>query len=306
MAQPRLKMRLGDLLVQEQIISDDQLQLALQQQRQTGRKLGTTLIDLGFISEVQLLTFLARQLDVPFFDLNNLTIDVSAVALLPEVQARRYRALAVNLSDDKVTVVMSDPADLSALDAIAALLSPRELVLAVAREGQLLEYFDRLYRRTREIENFAVQLHEEHQETGFELGAGSLNAATDEGRRRWPSCCAPCSRTRYRWGLRHPYRTGREGAAHSPAYRRRAAREHPQRGAHRPGAGAAPQAGGRARHLREASAPGWPFQHEGARPRRGCADVHHAGAVRRVRGDAAAGSILRHLVARRDRDAPPS
>jgi MSHA biogenesis protein MshE len=174
-------MRLGDLLVQEQIISDDQLQLALQQQRQTGRKLGTTLIDLGFISEVQLLTFLARQLDVPFFDLNNLTIDVSAVALLPEVQARRYRALAVNLSDDKVTVVMSDPADLSALDAIAALLSPRELVLAVAREGQLLEYFDRLYRRTREIENFAVQLHEEHQETGFELGAGSLNAATDEG-----------------------------------------------------------------------------------------------------------------------------
>ena len=68
MAQPRLKMRLGDLLVQEQIISDDQLQLALQQQRQTGRKLGTTLIDLGFISEVQLLTFLARQLDVPFFD----------------------------------------------------------------------------------------------------------------------------------------------------------------------------------------------------------------------------------------------
>ena len=181
MAQPRLKMRLGDLLVQEQIISDDQLQLALQQQRQTGRKLGTTLIDLGFISEVQLLTFLARQLDVPFFDLNNLTIDVSAVALLPEVQARRYRALAVNLTDDKVTVVMSDPADLSALDAIAALLSPRELVLAVAREGQLLEYFDRLYRRTREIENFAVQLHEEHQETGFELGTGGLNAGTDEG-----------------------------------------------------------------------------------------------------------------------------
>ncbi|NEX89547.1 type II/IV secretion system protein [Aeromonas rivipollensis] len=180
MAQPRLKMRLGDLLVQEQIISDDQLQLALQQQRQTGRKLGTTLIDLGFISEVQLLQFLARQLDVPFFDLNNLTIDASAVTLLPEVQARRYRALAVNLSDDKVTVAMSDPADLSALDAIAALLSPREMVLAVAREGQLLEYFDRLYRRTREIESFAEQLHEEYQDASFELGSSNLGAG-DEG-----------------------------------------------------------------------------------------------------------------------------
>lgn len=180
MAQPRLKMRLGDLLVQEQIISDDQLQLALQQQRQTGRKLGTTLIDLGFISEVQLLEFLARQLDVPFFDLNNLTIDAAAVPLLPEVQARRYRALAVNLTDDKVTVAMSDPADLSALDAIAALLSPRIMVLAVAREGQLLEYFDRLYRRTREIESFAEQLQEEYQDSGFELGSSNLGA-NDEG-----------------------------------------------------------------------------------------------------------------------------
>lgn len=180
MAQPRLKMRLGDLLVQEQIISDDQLQLALQQQRQTGRKLGTTLIDLGFISEVQLLQFLARQLDVPFFDLNNLTIDADAVPLLPEVQARRYRALAVNLTDDKVTVAMSDPADLSALDAIAALLSPRIMVLAVAREGQLLEYFDRLYRRTREIESFAEQLQEEYQDSGFELGSSNLGA-NDEG-----------------------------------------------------------------------------------------------------------------------------
>ncbi|WP_421208887.1 MSHA fimbrial ATPase MshE [Aeromonas sp. 602396] len=180
MAQPRLKMRLGDLLVQEQIISDDQLQLALQQQRQTGRKLGTTLIDLGFISEVQLLQFLARQLDVPFFDLNNLTIDAAAVPLLPEVQARRYRALAVNLTDNKVTVAMSDPADLSALDAIAALLSPREMVLAVAREGQLLDYFDRLYRRTREIESFAEQLQEEYQDSGFELGSGNLGAS-DEG-----------------------------------------------------------------------------------------------------------------------------
>lgn len=177
MAQPRLKMRLGDLLVQEQIVSDDQLQLALQQQRQTGRKLGATLIELGFISEVQLLQFLARQLEVPFFDLNTLTIDVAAVQLLPEVQARRYRALAVNRSDDVVTVAMSDPADLSALDAVAALLAPRQMALAVAREGQLLDYFDRLYRRTREIESFAEQLREEYQEADFELGGNNLEGS---------------------------------------------------------------------------------------------------------------------------------
>ena len=54
----------GDLLVAEQIISDDLLQLALQQQRQSGRKLGATLVDMGFLSEEQLLQFLAQQLDV--------------------------------------------------------------------------------------------------------------------------------------------------------------------------------------------------------------------------------------------------
>jgi len=182
MAQPRLKMRLGDLLVAESIISDDQLQMALQQQRQTGRKLGTTLVDLGFIGEEQLLKFLAQQLNVPFFDLSKLSIQTQAVQLIPEVHARRYRALAVNQSGDEVTVVMSDPADLAALDALAAMLSPRELKLAVAREAQLLQYFDQLYRRTKEIESFAEQLQEEYQATGFDLGmadtAGSESEAT--------------------------------------------------------------------------------------------------------------------------------
>ena len=303
MAQPRLKMRLGDLLVQEQIISDDQLQLALQQQRQTGRKLGTTLIDLGFISEVQLLQFLARQLDVPFFDLNNLTIDAAAVPLLPEVQARRYRALAVNLTDDKVTVAMSDPADLSALDAIAALLSPRIMVLAVAREGQLLEYFDRLYRRTREIESFAEQLQEEYQDSGFELGSSNLGA-NDEGEATVAKLLRSLFEDAVQVGASDIHiepdekvlriRQRIDGILHENI---------PQRGAHRPGAGAAPQAGGGARYLREALAAGWPFQYEGARSRCGCADVHHAGAVWRVCGDASAGSILRHPVADRDRHA---
>ena len=67
MAVTKLKMRLGDLLVREQIITDRQLTDALNAQRDTGRKLGDTLIDLGHIKEKQLLRFLAQQLDIPFF-----------------------------------------------------------------------------------------------------------------------------------------------------------------------------------------------------------------------------------------------
>ena len=64
MAAPKLKMRLGDLLVHENIISDEQLMQALNSQKSSGRKLGDTLIELGHISEQKLLEFLAQQLDV--------------------------------------------------------------------------------------------------------------------------------------------------------------------------------------------------------------------------------------------------
>lgn len=178
MAQPRLRMRLGDLLVAENIITAAQLELALQQQTQHGRKLGDTLISLGFIEEEQLLMFLAQQLNIPFFDLSKLTINTQAVQLIPEAYARRYRALAVHMTTDVITVAMSDPADLAALDALAQRLQPRRMELAVARENQLLEFFDKLYRRTREIENFAEQLYQEFEST--DLDFGSVDAITNE------------------------------------------------------------------------------------------------------------------------------
>uniref|UniRef100_A0A486XHJ3 MSHA biogenesis protein MshE n=1 Tax=Rheinheimera sp. BAL341 TaxID=1708203 RepID=A0A486XHJ3_9GAMM len=155
-------MRLGDLLVHENIISDLQLQQALAQQQQSGRKLGATLIEMKFLSEVQLLQFLAQQLNVPFLDIAQKQIDPKAVQLLPEVQARRFRALVLEDRGNTVLLGMSDPADLAALDQIAVILAPRQMDLAVVRESQLIDAFDTLYRRTKEIESFATQLKAEH------------------------------------------------------------------------------------------------------------------------------------------------
>ena len=70
MAQLKLKQRLGDLLVGEGIIAEEQLMQALKEQRNTGRKLGATLIDLAFITEKQLVNFLSQQLDIPFLDIS--------------------------------------------------------------------------------------------------------------------------------------------------------------------------------------------------------------------------------------------
>ncbi|MEI6897561.1 MAG: GspE/PulE family protein [Psychromonas sp.] len=174
-----LKKRLGDLLVEEQLISKVQLETALKEQRNLGLKLGATLIQLSYISEQQMLTFLSRQLDIEIVDLSKVRIDHNAVQLIPEVHARRLRALAIHDNGDTVTLVVSDPADLHNLDVLSTLLKGRTFELMLAREDQLVESFDRLYRRTKEIASFAVKLSEEHggsgafDARGLELGDGS-------------------------------------------------------------------------------------------------------------------------------------
>ncbi|WP_462159302.1 GspE/PulE family protein [Pseudoalteromonas sp. GB56] len=176
---PRLKMRLGDLLVHEQIITDSQLEQALHAQKTSGRKLGATLVDLGVISEQQLLRFLAQQLNVPFLDISQRRIAPETAKLLPEVYARRYRALVIEDNDNSVLVGMSDPADLSGLDQIAPILEPKQIELAVVQESQIMEAFDSVYRRTQDIANFAEQLHEEYQE-GEEFELNALDETTSD------------------------------------------------------------------------------------------------------------------------------
>ncbi|QDO82210.1 MSHA biogenesis protein MshE [Shewanella psychropiezotolerans] len=159
---PKLKMRLGDLLVLEQIIGEDQLLEALAEQRSSGKKLGRTLIDLNSITEEQLLRFLSQQLNIPFIDISKRPISNEVVTLLPEVQARRYRALVVEDNGDSVLVAMSDPADLQAMDNLEVQLLPKLLKIAVVTESQLLDAFDNLYRRTDEIAQIAGKLEEEY------------------------------------------------------------------------------------------------------------------------------------------------
>ncbi|PKH05148.1 GspE/PulE family protein [Moritella sp. Urea-trap-13] len=163
MAQLKLKQRLGDLLVGEGIISDEQLGLALKEQRSSGRKLGATLIHLDFITEEQLLNFLSQQLEIPFLNIATLNIDPQAVLKLPEVHARRHRALVVKADHETLTIALSDPADLNAVEAISSFLSSYQLEFAIVRESQLLPAYDRLYRRTKDIEAFAGQLEDEHR-----------------------------------------------------------------------------------------------------------------------------------------------
>jgi MSHA biogenesis protein MshE len=180
MAAPKLKMRLGDLLVHEHIITNEQLMQALNSQKSTGRKLGDTLIELGHIGERQLQEFLAQQLNVPFLDISQRRIPNEVALLLPEVHARRLRALIIEDQGDSVLLGMSDPADLSGLDQLEQMLLPKRLNLAVVMESQLYDAFDGLYRRTADIESFASQLEEEYEQTtDFDLSSTFLDDSGD-------------------------------------------------------------------------------------------------------------------------------
>ncbi|TDM09481.1 MAG: hypothetical protein C4K60_09515 [Ideonella sp. MAG2] len=91
MARPE-RVRLGDLLIQEGLLTAEQLTQALEEQRRTGRKLGRMIVDNGLVTEEQVSQALAKQLRMPFLDVSGRTLRPELVKLLPEVQARRLRA----------------------------------------------------------------------------------------------------------------------------------------------------------------------------------------------------------------------
>ena len=162
------KIRLGDLLVEKGLISDEQLQHALGEQKKLGRKLGGTLIELGMIDENTLLNLLASQLNIPLIDINNYNYNNEVAKLLPESIARRYRALVLEDRDKDYLVAMADPTDIYALDEIQSKLS-KPVSQAIVRETALLENFDLVYRRTDEISALASELGQDLSETATDL-----------------------------------------------------------------------------------------------------------------------------------------
>ena len=168
------RQRIGDLLMQAGLLDDDQLQLALQEQKRTGVKLGQAIIDLGFLDEAQLLNALSTQMGIPLVSLRRFSFDESLVQRLPEGMARRFRAIVLSHERDGLLIGMADPLDLYAIDEMARHLRV-PLHLALVSEAELLDSFDRLYRRTGEIASLAEKLDEDLEESDFDFSGLSLD-----------------------------------------------------------------------------------------------------------------------------------
>ena len=175
------KIRLGDLLVEQKVISSSDLEIALAMQKKSGRRLGRVVVESGMAGENDIAQALARQLALPFVDLRKFNPDAAVLQMLPETQARRFRAIPLARRDGNIFVGMADPTDLSAYDEVARLLN-EELQLAVVSEGDLLAAIDRLYRRTDDISGLTEELARDMGESegsiiGLEaLGEGQADA----------------------------------------------------------------------------------------------------------------------------------
>jgi MSHA biogenesis protein MshE len=178
MARPE-KIRLGDLLVQQRLISQEQLLEALDKQKQSGRKLGRVLVENGFVTEDEISGAIAHQLNIPTVDLQRTHPRPEVVRLLPEQMARRFRAVVLESRDDAVRVAMADPTDLFAFDEIQHNLG-RDIELVVASESALGHYIDRVYRRTEEISALARDLTEDLGEDVIDFNALAAGGTAEE------------------------------------------------------------------------------------------------------------------------------
>lgn len=176
-AAPRAaKLRLGDVLVEQNVISAAQLTQALELQRATGKKLGRILIEANLITEEALAHVLARQLRAPFVNLRTFPLKADLVRLLPETPARRFKAVVLEERNDTLLVAMADPLDLFGFDEIAKLLK-RRLAMAVVAESQLAAVFDKHYRRSDEISGLAKALE---KDLGDAVDFGALTASVGQ------------------------------------------------------------------------------------------------------------------------------
>ncbi|GAB3384463.1 MSHA fimbrial ATPase MshE [Massilia agri] len=178
MARPE-KIRLGEVLISQKLLSEDQLNQALADQKRTGRKLGRVFVENGFVTEEQISGALARQLNIPYITLKFYNINAELVRLLPETAARRFRALVLEDRRETMLVGVSDPTDLFAYDEIARLLK-KGVELAVVNETEVLGAIDRIYRRTEQITDFAREVEQDLGDTSIDFGALAANPGLEE------------------------------------------------------------------------------------------------------------------------------
>jgi type IV pilus assembly protein PilB len=149
--------QLGDILLENGLVSGTQLTTAYEEHQRSGRSLGRVLVEQGVLSESQLVAALATQIGLRFVDLSDFAVDGSAVSRVPNAVCRRYTVLPVGYEDGKLLVAMADPANVFAIDDIRS-LTGMDVKPAVATRADVLAAINRFHRADSELDDLTMTL----------------------------------------------------------------------------------------------------------------------------------------------------
>src|SRR6266704_485101 len=183
-----MSVRLGEILVKESLITQDQLQKALEFQRTNGGKLGSCLTKMGFITDDDITGVLSRQYGVPSINLKYYEIDPNVIKLIPQDTASRYQVVPLSRVGSVLTIAMTDPTNVFAMDDIK-FMTGFNVEPVVASESAIGDAISRFYgsssTRQEELSNLMKDLVDEDNELELaaeeaELDAASLEKAAEE------------------------------------------------------------------------------------------------------------------------------
>lgn len=177
--QANKRVRVGDLLIDLGLITNDQLSLALNEQKEKGTRLGQAVVDLGLVTEDQLLQALSDHFNYPYVDLSIFKLDVNQVSALTEMQARRYKAIVLAPEKNGMLVGMVDPNDLMVLDELSRIIK-KTVYPAFVKESDLFAALDTAYRRSNEMASIAGELEGELKESDFDINEMAMSSDTSE------------------------------------------------------------------------------------------------------------------------------
>src|SRR5512143_119870 len=146
-----MPVKLGELLLKENLVSPQQLQEALGHQKQNGGKLGKAFVSLGFVKDEEITSLLSRQYGVPSINLDHFEVDPQIIKIIPAETARKYQVLPLSRSGATLTIAMADPTNVFAMDDIK-FMTGYNVEPVVASESALEDSIERYYGSTRSLE----------------------------------------------------------------------------------------------------------------------------------------------------------
>ncbi|GAC1609468.1 MAG: hypothetical protein NVS3B26_10860 [Mycobacteriales bacterium] len=149
--------QLGDILLEGGHVTPEQLAGAVEEQRRLGRSLGRVLVDLGMLTEGQLVAALATQIGLKFVDLTDYAVDGSAVSRVPDMVCRRHNALPIGYEDGRLVVAMADPANVFAVDDIRS-MTGMEVKPVVATKSDVIAAINRYHRGDAELDDLTMAM----------------------------------------------------------------------------------------------------------------------------------------------------